>query len=643
MDFLELALYGFRNFKSLTRFNFKPGLNLVQGENGSGKTAIQEAIFLILSPEKSVSPSGLKPPGATGDCQAGLVMKIQNGRIIRIVRDFTENKINLSELGAEKKFQVMMTKPEEIAVFLSEQIGGIPSRNLQDIFLITPHTMPSSRVAPSPRSKSHGSLPKKMDSNTPLPGTKDHAKKTDRLAELKKQLEQADLLSKLEDDLANTQSLRAEVSRRVRIVKEKTEEISELDHQFGNIKKIGDLPGDYHLVIESTEQQEEVKADTISSLTEEMEYSQQEIELIPGEPFFTNKLFIGGGATTLIAILVGVFLTLTPLIQNLLLIPLLAGFGLMGYIGFLDFLKSNKKKNLEKKIQDSQWKIHRVEREFKRDNEKIIELLEQMSCPDIPVLKEKIREYEGYLQQRKLLESEQKQYLEEKNIGELEREFEKLKTTITTIEEELRQSTTLSSDIYLMQEEYRKLEKQLSEAKIEQSSTGGPPKDKAVDEGGEKPIPETENELPDLLSPDLQEGLKIPSVKTFLFTRLSESLTIIRKFIENIGGPIDKDIELTENLSPVLSNKQKNSIPWDTLSGGQRDLFHLATQLGLIQVLGSAYPFPIILDNPLTTLDPRRQKATLDILKEISQNRQIIYLSSGPCMENSDANRIILR
>ena len=67
----------------------------------------------------------------------------------------------------------------------------------------------------------------------------------------------------------------------------------------------------------------------------------------------------------------------------------------------------------------------------------------------------------------------------------------------------------------------------------------------------------------------------------------------------------------------------------ETLSHGTLDQVFLSIYLGLVINLGPDYPFPLLLDDPLLTLDSRRQEVILETLREISKKRQVLLLSNS--------------
>jgi DNA repair exonuclease SbcCD ATPase subunit len=66
-----------------------------------------------------------------------------------------------------------------------------------------------------------------------------------------------------------------------------------------------------------------------------------------------------------------------------------------------------------------------------------------------------------------------------------------------------------------------------------------------------------------------------------------------------------------------------------TLSQGTLDLVYLAARLGLVRLVTGDRRPPLILDDPFVTLDDARAKRALALLKEISRDFQVIYLTTS--------------
>ncbi|MBI3811126.1 MAG: hypothetical protein HY283_02815 [Nitrospirae bacterium] len=628
MVFLELALYGIRNFTQLTRLAFKPGLNLIQGGNGSGKSTVRNILFAVLSPISDTPQESLNPPKSADTCQAALIFKTKNGEIHRLIRDFNRRKSSLAELNASKKFHVTTQDEEPITKFLTEETGGLPRTALEGLFSMKAAWMPSARTAETVRPEAALSAPVPSPAFNSPAETKtlphNRAKKQKRLEELKELLDKGEQLAAMEDQLSDLQSRSAEAKRRLKSATEKTAELARLDHQAAEFESLKIIPEDYHLVLESAEQQEHLKIEQLASITEKEEFLKQDLLAIPSQPIFLNKFFIAGGVLTLTALVLLSVLSLEGLYRQLLMPVLLAGVGSMGYAGFLDFIKLNKRRGIEKMIRETDRQRLRVEAAFKKGNAACAEMLKKTSSADIPSLKEKIRTHEQFSSARRQLESERKQFLGPKTIEELQQDVDAAAGQMAQIESKLKASSSLPSDLYLIQEEVRGLERDLAAPPSADPMSNLNPFSKTVVAGETVP----DDRLFQFLSPPLRAGLQATPVRSVLLGRLPDLKAAMTRLIEKLGGRPETEMSLNEEMMPVLLSSAKSPIPWTALSSGQRDLYHLALQLAVARILSPSHPFPLLLDHPLPALDLPHQQKVLDILREIAQNGQVLLLSS---------------
>ena len=631
MVFLELALYGIRNFTQLTRFAFKPGLNLIQGGNGSGKSTVRDILFAVVSPISETPVESLKPQKPSDTCQAGLIFKAKNDRIYRLVRDFNGRKSSLAELDSSNKFHATMQDEEPIAKFLAEETGGLPRNTLEGLFSMKAAWMPSARATAVVRPEPAPPAPVPTAPSISPAETKtvphDHAKKQKRLEELKSLLAQGDRLAAMEDQLSELQARSAESKRRLRLATEKTAELTRLAQQGKSFEPLKDLPEDYHLILETSAQQEQLKNEQLVSLSEDGEFLKQDLLAVPTQPFFLNNYFIAGGGLGLTAIVLLAVLSLEGSYQQLLMLILVAGIGLMGYAGYLDFGKLNKRRGIEQKIREAERQRARAEAVFKKENAPCVELLKKAGCADVASLKETIKAYEQFLSVRRELETQRNQFLGRKTIEELQQDADALASQISEVESKLKASSSLPSDIYLIQEEVRALEREMA-APLSAAPLPGldPPPKAAVP--AEPPPASPDGRSSRFLSPPFRDGLQTARVQAVLLGHLSELKTHMTRLTEKLGGPLEAEMGLNEDLMPVLFSPAKAPIPWESLSSGQQDLYHLAHQLAVAQILSRSHPFPLILDNPLPVLDLPHQQIVLDILREIAQNGQVLLFSS---------------
>lgn len=642
MVFVELALFGIRHFQQLARFTFKPGINRIEGGNGSGKSTVWEVLLHLLSPTIPLPEDGFRARAAANGCQAGLVFRTGEGAVCRLVRDFAAQKISLSQMDpATRKFQLTLQEPDAIESFLSRQTGGCPSGVREGLFYSAPHRLPSSRLQ-----LSNGTVPFESQSVSPIPtpapadraasfpAPVDRAEKKKRLDELKQLLNRGDQLAAMEDRLADFQSRQAEIQRRQRLASEKIEALKNLDHQGAALAAIGSLPEDVHLIMETSEQQEQLKKEQLAAIEEEAEALNLDLAGVSGTPFYRNKLFLGGAVLSGSFLILAAVMDLSGWLQHVFMAGLLGGIGLMGYVGFLDFSKLNTRRGIEARIREKDRQKIRLEGTFKKENAPFIELLKKTGSPDLAAMKTRIREHQQFLAARKELEGEKDQYLAGRTLENLREEAEKLSREIAGIEAELKSATMLPSDLYLIQEEARSLEKELA---------GPPPADpdpteRAVPVSVQPQAPKTDDDaFPDH---SLRVALAAPGVLALLQPRRTEIQKRLAAWLSKGGGPAALDFGLDERLFPVPSSADASRPVFSRLSPGQKDYLHLSYQLVIASYLQSSFHHPLLLDDPFSRLDSTLRGRVLDILREIAQNRQVFLFSSAR-IEGPESDHLI--
>ena len=84
MILLELAVLGVRNFQQITRLEFSPGVNLIQGGNGSGKTTLRDTLLLSLFGQTPEQYHTLIHGSSRSTCQSAITFQTKNGDVYRL-------------------------------------------------------------------------------------------------------------------------------------------------------------------------------------------------------------------------------------------------------------------------------------------------------------------------------------------------------------------------------------------------------------------------------------------------------------------------------------------------------------------------------------------------------------------------------
>jgi DNA repair exonuclease SbcCD ATPase subunit len=86
----------------------------------------------------------------------------------------------------------------------------------------------------------------------------------------------------------------------------------------------------------------------------------------------------------------------------------------------------------------------------------------------------------------------------------------------------------------------------------------------------------------------------------------------------------DRTLDIT-----VFAPEKGDWVPVSALSQGTLDLVYLAARLGLVRLVTGDRRPPLVFDDPFVTLDDARAVRALELLREISTDFQVIYLTTS--------------
>ena len=79
----------------------------------------------------------------------------------------------------------------------------------------------------------------------------------------------------------------------------------------------------------------------------------------------------------------------------------------------------------------------------------------------------------------------------------------------------------------------------------------------------------------------------------------------------------------------IFAPERDDWVPVESLSQGTLDLVYLAARIGLVRLVTGDRRPPLVLDDPFVTLDDQRATRALELLKRISTDFQVIYLTTS--------------
>jgi len=89
-----------------------------------------------------------------------------------------------------------------------------------------------------------------------------------------------------------------------------------------------------------------------------------------------------------------------------------------------------------------------------------------------------------------------------------------------------------------------------------------------------------------------------------------------------------------EDLSILVEHSDGSLVPAESLSHGTAEQIYLLARIAIAETLASAESCPLLLDDITVHADPDRTEAVLDLLAELSEDRQIVLFSQEDAVRN---------
>lgn len=123
------------------------------------------------------------------------------------------------------------------------------------------------------------------------------------------------------------------------------------------------------------------------------------------------------------------------------------------------------------------------------------------------------------------------------------------------------------------------------------------------------------------------EGIEF--AKKNVGAKVSDVLTSdLREYVPQATYGKYADVRVDEDFNVYVVDVDAGEImPDQGLSQGAQDLVYLASRFSLVNILSGNKKPPVILDDPMVTLDSGRKKKMMDVLKDFSENHQIFLMT----------------
>lgn len=619
MQFVDLVVQGVRRFTNPQKLSFKPGLNVIYGPNESGKSTLNDCVRALLYPLSAGDCSDLIAWESPDLCRAALTFNGDDGATYRIVRDFVKDAVSLSKLNPDSgKFEAVASSAADVESAVRE--AGAAPADLHDALF----GMSAERLSlegggtQGGGSTSTGGVGDAGITNVLFEGgdlgmeseSESPEQKAVRLEELRESLVGAEKLDKLQFEVDGLEGKKFELENKLKGLQEIENKISQAK---GRLLQVGNLEGiDDEMEKRLVRFQEQSESFGRDQARKREEKDRKELEAQTAsssfEPFYMNRLFMGGVAGVVLSIVGWIFVK--PLI--LLIVPSL---GLAGF-GFYRWTEdAAKMKKLGEGVKALEKEINDAERRFEVETAVVKELIRKLDVHDVGDILERKQTANKVRAQMEQLKKELAEREQSPDVAEARERMGEITSRIEEIQDEIARLGGMPMDPTTIRREIEKLEAELS-GKAPASAASGPAIS-AAPSNGSKP-----GAISALLAAAATAAGE--NVDEFIAARHDQLLSRLSAFTggRHAGG------EISGGAVRVAAANGQGNLEWEKLSSSTRLAAYLSLGLGSAEALERAAAF--FWDDVAGSLDERRLAAVAGSLKELVRARgsQAVWITS---------------
>jgi energy-coupling factor transporter ATP-binding protein EcfA2 len=582
MIILELACFGLRSFRQMTKLALRPGLNVIHGRTGAGKSTLFECLQIVLF---GLDPRPLRDgiTGADGSAQAAVTVRLRSGEIHRLVMDFAKETFHILKWDQNgKSFTPAARDASALDQFWRSECDGLPLETVRTL------------VAWSPRSTftPGGDAPDftgGIQAAAPALTPEERASKVQRLAELNTRLAEAERSERADDERAEAAAKEAELRSRLASLNALRARREASAEQKDEMTPFLQVPKDLDAQLEGYVKAIPALHEGRTALEEETGALALEIEGLAAQSLLETPIFLAGAGLTALSFLAGAIITLTGWMQHLYLIGLVGGLGLLIASLALDFRRLSQKKSLEARRDELVTKASHLEDRLKKSYTAPIALMTRTKCPDPETLQAKRRAALDWAAGQAGFDREEKAMLRGATRDAIEVDWQAAKARIEALLREVGERV----DVESLRDAIGLVTRELEAPTAGASRPTAP----SAPSAGVDPLQAHAAEINACL------------------LRLSE----------------DRLEALSARDGAVLVRRRGGSeAPLDALSAGEVRVARVAIAVGAWAARHAGFDFPLLLDDPLSALDPKTRAVLLDTLTRLGAGRQIIVFANEP-------------
>ena len=623
MFLVELVLQGVRGIRALARLRFQSGFNFVAAGNEAGKTTAVDAMQRLLFPSSQPGLMDELVSKHTPDAsRAALVMCSDDGAYYRIIQDFSKRAVNLSKYNAGTKDFALMHKDWDNAVkFMAGLTTGMSEEDFAKVFVLRRDHYASNRTGAGAPARAAAPLPQALSRASAVPSDGKAAPNQKRLAELREQLKKAEESADAEYKAQSARLALDDITKKLTTLEQNDQKEQELGSSLAELKGCATLPENLSELLESHERVQGQKETEADALNKELEGVRMSLEAAPAVNFMTDKLFVAGAVAGILVFLAAFMFTLQ---QEVFLGVLLLSLVLMVVGWYMGSQKNAQRKAFVKEAATLEKELADLEKRFGQEGAAINASLKATGSSTTAELKDKAENYRYFLSLLEDIKEQRQRILGDVTFEALQQEYATRQQEAQALDQAARAVSQYNVDTYSIRQDIERL--------------AGSDPGAAWDLGAEA------REAPaDFAAPtagavaggfhaEIGIASKIGGIEMETLVPAVEAAA--QRNLSAITGGKYVRIEVGHAEGPpIVHAKDDSVVNYAEQSHGMRDLVYFCIRTGLVEAIAGKRRLPFILDDPLASFDPARQKAACQILRALGTKTQVVLFSSNPALK----------
>jgi hypothetical protein len=614
MFLVELVMQGVRGFQQVARLRFQGGFNIVTGAGETGKTTSVDTAARLLFPASDPARMDALVSRATPDASRGaLVIFSDDGSYYQLIQDFSKRAVNLSKHDPSSKKFVLQQKDWNSAIqFMTGLLPGISEEDYGRLFLFRRDSCSGSAAAAVVPGAGHASAARTR------PAAGRSLAQEAKLNELRETLRKAEEAADAEYKADAARLRLGEIGKKLERLDEARNERADLEARLEELKVCETFPENLAELIGDHEQQQSQKLVRTDELDGDIEALTIQRDGMPAANVMTEKLFIAGVATFVLALVAGLFFLSD---DQAIFFPLgMIGALLLVAAGWYNSSRRNaQRKEVQKEIDALVKERAEVERKFQDGGATILKFMKAAGAATAGDLKEKADNHHHFRSLLQDLEERQRLTLGGQDEEALRAELAAQEQEVAALTQAAKAVAHHAVDTYSVRQEIERLEGELAPA-------GG--HDPGFGAAELAPSPSSTGGV-NVLS-EIAVASRVSGIEMETLVPAVESAA--QRNLQSASGGKYVKVEVGPDGQPVVHDRHGAKHPFSSLSHGTRDLVCFCVRAGIVEAIAGKRRLPFLLDDPFTGLDPARQTAACQVLRVLGTKTQVILFTSNAAL-----------